>query len=83
MKRIAIILMVSSCSFNEMPPVHNLYNDLSAKEQRVYNSLNAKERANVNKNKYIHQLRQAIDDASYDVNTNKIRLLVDNINVNK
>ena len=83
MKRIAIILMVSSCSFNEMPPVHNLYNDLSAKEQRAYNSLNAKERANVNKNKYIHQLRQAIDDASYDVNTNKIRLLVDNINVNK
>ena len=71
MKRIVIVLMVSSCSFNEMPPVHELYYELSVREKEIYNSLNAEERANVNKNTYIYQLRQAIDDASYDMNTNK------------
>ena len=54
-----------------MPPVHELYYELSVREKEIYNSLNAEERANVNKNTYIYQLRQAIDDASYDMNTNK------------
>ena len=58
------IIMISSCSFNHeaeaMPPVHELYNELSVHEKREYDSYNAEERANVNKNKYIYQLRQAL-----------------------
>jgi len=62
------IIMISSCSFNEkaeaMPPVHELYYELSVQEKQVYNSLNAEERANVNKNKYIYQLRNALGDTN-------------------
>ena len=62
---IALILTITSCSFNveaeAMPPVHSLYNGLSEQEQGVYNSFNAAERMNVNKNTEMHQLRQALD----------------------
>ena len=71
MRKIAIVLTISvmsSCSFNEkaeaMPPVHELYYELSVHEKQVYNSLNAEERANVNKNKYIYQLRNALGDTN-------------------
>ena len=61
---ISTIALVSSCSFNHeaeaMPPVHELYYELSVHEKQMYNSFNAEERANVNKNKYIYQLRQAL-----------------------
>jgi len=70
MRKLAIVLAISSCSLNEMPPVHELYYELSVYEKEVYNSLNAEERENINKNKYIYQLRQALNDASYDMNTN-------------
>ena len=57
------VATLNSCSFNNkaeaMPPVHELYQELNSVEQQVYDSFNAEERANVNKNKYIHQLRQA------------------------
>jgi len=71
MRKIVIVLTISvmsSCSFNEkaeaMPPVHELYYELSVHEKQVYNSLNAEERANVNKNKYIYQLRNALGDTN-------------------
>ncbi len=61
---IATVASISSCSFNHkaeaMPPVHQLYNELSIDEKQEYNSYNAEERANVNKNVYIYQLRQAL-----------------------
>tara|TARA_R100000742_G_C4257036_1_gene74899 strand:- start:121 stop:390 length:270 start_codon:yes stop_codon:yes gene_type:complete len=66
---IAIIMTLSSCTFNEsakaMPPVHTLYDGLSAEEKEIYNSFNAEERANVNKNTEMHQLRQALDTIVY------------------
>ena len=58
------VVALSSCSFNHkaeaMPPVHELYNELSIDEKQEYNSYNAEERANVNKNVYIYQLKQAL-----------------------
>ena len=58
------VALLSSCSFNHeaeaMPPVHELYNELSVYEKQEYDSYNAEERANVNKNEYIYQLRQAL-----------------------
>ena len=66
---IPVAMALSSCSFNEkaeaMPPVHTLYYGLSEQEQAVYNSFNAEERANVNKNTEMHQLRQALDTITY------------------
>ena len=63
---LAIIMLLSSCSFNHkaeaMPPVHELYYELSVHEKQVYNSLNAEERANVNKNTQMHQLKNALGD---------------------
>jgi|TARA_R100000482_G_scaffold112439_1_gene54969 hypothetical protein len=67
---IAIIMLLSSCSFNHkaeaMPPVHELYYELSVHEKQVYNSLNAEERANVNKNTQMHQLKNALSDEITD-----------------
>jgi len=61
---IATVASLSSCSFNHkaeaMPPVHKLYNELSTYEKQEYDSYNAEERANVNNNEYIYQLRQAL-----------------------
>tara|TARA_R100000544_G_scaffold27741_1_gene14493 strand:- start:2 stop:208 length:207 start_codon:yes stop_codon:yes gene_type:complete len=58
------MLALSSCSFNNsaeaMPPVHELYHELSVEEQQVYNSFTAEERTNVNQNVYIYQLKQAV-----------------------
>jgi hypothetical protein len=69
MHKVIIVLTISamsSCSFNQkaeaMPPVHELYYELSAKEKQVYNSFSAEERANVNKNSNIWQLKNAIGD---------------------
>ena len=66
---VVLVMILTSCSFNEkaeaMPPVHTLYYGLSEQEQAVYDSFNAEERANVNKNTYIHQLRQALDTTQY------------------
>ena len=45
-----------------MPPVHELYYELSVHEKQVYNSLSAEERANVNKNTEMHQLKNALGD---------------------
>ena len=63
---ISTIALVSSCSFNHkaeaMPPVHDLYYELSVHEKQVYNSLSAEERANVNKNTQMHQLKNALGD---------------------
>jgi hypothetical protein len=63
---ITLIMLLSSCSFNHkaeaMPPVHELYYELSVHEKQVYNSLNAEERANVNKNTQMHQLKNALGD---------------------
>ena len=63
---VAIIMLLSSCSFNHkaeaMPPVHELYYELSVHEKQVYNSLSAEERANVNKNTEMHQLKNALGD---------------------
>tara|TARA_R100001224_G_C3888879_1_gene104237 strand:+ start:207 stop:440 length:234 start_codon:yes stop_codon:yes gene_type:complete len=60
---------LSSCTFNEkaeaMPPVHTLYHGLSEQEKAIYNSFNAQERFNVNKNTYMHQLKQALDTNQY------------------
>ena len=39
--------------------------ELSETEQGVYNSFNAMERANVNKNTEMHQLRQALDTIQF------------------
>lgn len=61
-------MLLTSCSSE--PPKHKLYYELSVHEKEVYNSLNAKERENINKNKYIYQLRNALGDASYEMNTN-------------
>ena len=61
---ISAITLISSCSFNHeaeaMPPVHELYYELSVHEKQVYNSLSAEERANVNKNTQMHQLKNAL-----------------------
>ena len=66
---VILVMILTSCSFNEkaeaMSPVHTLYYGLSEQEQAVYNSFNAEERANVNKNTYMHQLRQALDTNQY------------------
>jgi hypothetical protein len=66
---VVLIMLLNSCSFNNkaeaMPPVHTLYHGLSEQEQAVYNSFNAEERANVNKNTEMHQLRQALDTIQY------------------
>ena len=66
---VILVMILTSCSFNEkaeaMPPVHTLYYGLSEQEQAVYNSFNAEERANVNKNTYMHQLKQALDTNQY------------------
>ena len=63
---ISTIALASSCSFNNkaeaMPPVHELYYELSVHEKQVYNSLSAEERANVNKNTQMHQLKNALGD---------------------
>jgi len=63
---IGAIALISSCSFNHeagaMPPVHELYYELSVHEKQVYNSLSAEERANVNKNTQMHQLKNALGD---------------------
>ena len=45
-----------------MPPVHELYYKLSTEEKQIYNSFNAEERANVNKNTLLSQLKNAIGD---------------------
>ena len=69
MHKVIVVLTISamsSCSFNHkaeaMPPVHELYYELSAKEQQVYNYFSAEERANVNTNSNIWQLKTAIGD---------------------
>jgi len=63
---ISTIALASSCSFNHeaeaMPPVHELYYELSVHEKQVYNSLSAEERTNVNKNTEMHQLKNALGD---------------------
>ena len=63
---VTIIILLNSCSFNNkaeaMPPVHELYYELSVEEKQVYNSFNAEERANVNKNTLLSQLKNAIGD---------------------
>ena len=63
---ISTIALVSSCSFNHeaeaIPPVHELYYELSVHEKQVYNSLSAEERVNVNKNTEMHQLKNALGD---------------------
>tara|TARA_R100001510_G_scaffold53599_1_gene55343 strand:+ start:633 stop:884 length:252 start_codon:yes stop_codon:yes gene_type:complete len=63
---ISIAMLLSSCSFNNkaeaMPPVHKLYYELSVHEKQVYNSLNAQERANINKNTQMHQLKNALNE---------------------
>ncbi len=67
---VTIIMLLSSCSFNNkadaMPPVHELYYELSVEEKQVYNSFNAEERANVNKNTLLSQLKNAIGDEITD-----------------
>ena len=67
---VTIIILLNSCSFNEkakaMPPVHELYYELSAEEKQIYNSFNAEERANVNKNTLLSQLKNAIGDEITD-----------------
>ena len=67
---IPVAMALSSCSFNEkaeaMPPVHTLYYGLSTQEQAIYNSFNAIERANVNKNTSLSQLKNAIGDEITD-----------------
>ena len=59
-------MLLTSCSFNKnaeaMPPVHELYQELNSVEQQVYDSFNAEERANVNKNTLLSQLKNAIGD---------------------
>ena len=59
-------MLLTSCSFNKnaeaMPPVHELYYELSTQEKQIYNSFNAEERANVNKNTLLSQLKNAIGD---------------------
>ena len=61
---VSIAVLLSSCSFNHkaeaMPPVHELYNELSVQEKQMYNSLSAIERYNVNKNTEMHQLKNAL-----------------------
>ena len=63
---VTIIILLNSCSFNNkaeaMPPVHELYYELSAEEKQIYNSFNAEERANINKNTLLSQLKNAIGD---------------------
>ena len=65
---VVLVMLLTSCSSE--PPRHELYYELSVHEKEVYNSLSAKERKNINKNKYIYQLRNALGDASYEMNTN-------------
>tara|TARA_B100001057_G_scaffold469497_1_gene529895 strand:+ start:682 stop:903 length:222 start_codon:yes stop_codon:yes gene_type:complete len=69
MHKVIVVLTISamsSCSFNHkaeaMPPVHELYYELSAQEKQIYNSFNAEERTNVNKNTLLSQLKNAIGD---------------------
>jgi len=66
---VILVMILTSCSFNEkaeaMPPVHTLYYSLTPQEKAVYNSFNAEERANVNKNTYMSQLKQALDTIQY------------------
>ena len=66
---VVLVMLLTSCSFNEkaeaMPPIHTLYYGLSEQEKAVYDSFNAEERANVNKNTEMHQLRQALDTIQY------------------
>jgi len=61
--------LLTSCEVgtksNAMPAVHPLYNELSEEEKGVYNTLNANERASVNSNNEMHQLRQALDTNFY------------------
>ena len=63
---VSLAIMLSSCSFNHkaeaMPPVHELYYELNVHEKQVYNSLNAQERANINKNTQMHQLKNALNE---------------------
>jgi hypothetical protein len=67
---VVLTMLLTSCSFNNkaeaMPPVHTLYHGLSVNEKSIYNSLNAEERANVNKNTEMYQLRQALDTTQYE-----------------
>jgi len=69
---ILAIIMMSSCK-REMPPVHKLYYELSVEEKQIYNSFNAEERVNINKNTEMHQLKNALGDEFYRLNTNKVR----------
>ena len=59
------LALLSSCEVGEsakaMPPVHPLYQEFTDEEKGVYNMLNANERATVNNNTELHQLRQALD----------------------
>ena len=63
---VVLVMILTSCSFNNkaeaMPPVHELYYELSAQEKQIYNSFNAEERTNVNKNTLLSQLKNAIGD---------------------
>tara|TARA_R110001599_G_scaffold178631_1_gene371160 strand:+ start:88 stop:366 length:279 start_codon:yes stop_codon:yes gene_type:complete len=65
-----VMILMTSCNFNNkaeaMPPVHELYHELNSTEQKVYNSFNAEERANVNENVYIYQLKQAVSCQNCD-----------------
>ena len=67
---ISIAILLGSCSFNSkadaMPPAHELYYELSVEEKQIYNSFNAIERANVNKNTSLSQLKNAIGDEITD-----------------
>ena len=66
-----VMILMTSCNFNNkaeaMPPVHELYYELSVEEKHVYNSFNAEERANVNGNKYIYQLKQAVSSEECEI----------------
>jgi hypothetical protein len=59
------LALLSSCEVGEsakaMPPVHPLYQEFTDEEKGVYNMLNANERATVNSNTELHQIRQALD----------------------
>ena len=67
---VVLIMLLTSCSFNNkadaMPPAHELYYELNVEEKQIYNSFNAIERANVNKNTSLSQLKNAIGDEITD-----------------
>lgn len=44
----------------KQPSKHALFSKLSASEKKAYNALSPKERANVDKNKELHQLKNAL-----------------------